>query len=29
MQGKIVAEGGPELVEKIDKDGFGFLQGAE
>ena len=29
MQGKIVAEGGPELIEKIDKEGFGFLQGAE
>ncbi|ORU01083.1 Iron-sulfur cluster assembly ATPase protein SufC [Anaerovibrio sp. JC8] len=29
MQGKLVAEGGPELIDKIDKDGFGFLQGAE
>ena len=29
MQGKFVAEGGPELIEKIDKEGFGFLQGAE
>ena len=26
MKGRVVAEGGPELIEKIDKEGFGFLQ---
>lgn len=26
MKGRVVAEGGPELIEKIDREGFGFLQ---
>ena len=26
LKGRVVAEGGPELIEKIDKEGFGFLQ---
>lgn len=29
MKGRLVAEGGPELIEKIDKEGFGFLQAEE
>ena len=26
LQGKIVAEGGQELIDKINSQGFGFLQ---
>ena len=26
LNGKIVEEGGPELIQKIDKEGFGFIR---